>query len=164
MSHTLVIDDDSALVESLIAAAANAGVDIATATSWTRGIELFLVLGPELVIADYNMPGTDNGLHLLERVRLLRPSVRLILISGFLSEDDMKKSLGLGVVDRLLTKGSAIDTANAILDEARSAATIVDTPTDWVAYADAYLKADSVSTAAVESVDAGLIAKLRTPP
>ena len=135
MPCTLVIDDDVALVETLDDSAAIAGLDVATATSWDEGLAVFLTLGPSLVVADYNMPGTDNGLKLLTRIKALRPSVRLVLFSGYLDEADMARLVADGLVDRVLTKGSAVDTADALLAEARQAPEMVDRPADWVQYA-----------------------------
>jgi CheY-like chemotaxis protein len=108
MPTSLVIDDDEGLISSLQGAAAAAGLSIATAKSWDEGLASFIALGPSLVVADYNMPGSLNGLRLLGRIRALRPSVRLVLFTAYLDEADMAELVAGGLVDRVLTKGSGL--------------------------------------------------------
>ena len=138
VAPALVIDDDVALLKSLEQAARLSGIRIVTASTWDEGLETFQVLSPSVVVADFNMPGSRHGLQLLAKIRQLRPSVRLILVSAYLDERDIDAVMALGVVDRALTKGSAAETAEAVLEEARSAVELEHTPTDWVAYAQAF--------------------------
>ncbi len=163
MTATLVIDDDTALLASLQAAARLSKVELVTASSWEEGLVLFQILSPDLVIADYNLPGSQHGLRLLSRIRQLRPSVRLLLVSGYFDEADLEKVMGLGIVDRALTKGSATDTARALIEEARAAGQRAATPTDWVAYSKAYVASTSVSEEELQSLDALLTSKFEGP-
>jgi DNA-binding NtrC family response regulator len=149
----LLVDDDQQLLASVDATAKAAGLDLVTASSWDEGLALFHVLSPNLVIADYNMPGSRLGLQLLVEIRRLRPSVRLVLISGYLDGDDMAQVMALDLVDATLTKGTAIETARAVLSEVRTAAEVADAPTDWKAYANAYLGAATVSESSVDELD-----------
>lgn len=160
MTLALLVDDNRPLLQSVAAAAEAAQLELATADSWDEGLALFHVLSPELVIADYNMPGSRMGLQLLAEIRRLRPSVRLVLVSGYLDSHDIIQVNQLGLVDAALTKGNAVDTAEAILAEIEAAAGSGAGPTDWVAYADAYLAAASVSEAGIERLDAIFAAKL----
>jgi DNA-binding NtrC family response regulator len=160
MSATLVIDDDTALLASLEAAARLSKIDLVTASSWDEGLMLFQILSPDLVIADYNMPGSQHGLRLLARIRQLRPSVRLVLVSGYLDEDDIAKVMTLGVVDEARTKGTSLETASALTEEARVASAAAGTPTDWVAYARAYISSTRLSDEDLDSLDALLTAKV----
>jgi CheY-like chemotaxis protein len=160
MATTLVIDDDAALLASLQAAARLSKVELATAASWEEGLVLFQILSPDLVIADYNLPGSKHGLRLLARIRRLRPSVRLVLVSGYFEEADLEKVMELGIVDRALTKGSAADTAHALIEEARAAGLRDATPTDWVGYSKAYLASAAVSEDELRSLDALLTSRI----
>jgi CheY-like chemotaxis protein len=157
MASALLIDDDVDLIESVKRAASAARLDLVTATTWDEGLGLFHVLSPNLVIADYNMPGSRHGLMLLARIRRLRPSVRLILVSGYLDEDDMDRVRELNIVDRALTKGSGVETARAIVDEVRQAERDSDLPTDWVSVAHAFVDAAAVSDEDLERLDQILV-------
>jgi CheY-like chemotaxis protein len=56
----------------------------------------------DLLVSDFRLPGMD-GLELIEKVRLLRPSVRTILYTGLSSEAMLERANRLGV-DRILGK------------------------------------------------------------
>jgi CheY-like chemotaxis protein len=153
MALALLVDDDQQLLASVTASAEASRLDLITAASWDEGLALFHVLSPELVIADYNMPGSRMGLQLLAEIRRLRPSVRLVLVSGYLDEQDMARVAALHLVDSSLTKGSAIETAQAIVGEIQEVSESVPGPTDWPAFARAYVQAVRVSDESIDQLD-----------
>lgn len=160
MALALLVDDDQQLVASIAASADASRLDLITATSWDEGLALFHVLSPELVIADYNMPGSRMGLQLLAEIRRLRPSVRLVLVSGYLDAQDMARVVALDLVDRTLTKGSAIETAQAILSEIGAVSEPEPGPTDWPSFARAYVQAAHVLDESIDRLDELLGVKL----
>jgi ActR/RegA family two-component response regulator len=160
MALALLVDDDQQLLASVAASARTSGLDLMTAGSWDEGLALFHVLSPELVIADYNMPGSRMGLQLLVEIRRLRPSVRLVLVSGYLDAQAMAKVEALDFVDATLTKGSAVETAQAILGEIRTASERAPGPTDWRAFARAYVDAARVSDEDIDQLDKSFGGKL----
>jgi CheY-like chemotaxis protein len=153
LTRSLLVDDDQNLLASVAAAAKAEELDLVVAGSWDEGLALFHILSPELVIADYNMPGSRMGLQLLAEIRQLRPSVRLVLVSGYLDAGDMAEVAALDLVDATLTKGSAIETARAVLGEVRMLSDSAPSPTDWMAFARAYLHAAGVSAENVDRLD-----------
>ena len=54
--------------------------------------------GIDLVITDYMMPGM-NGLKFIKSLRAMRPSVPVIMITGFTSIENYLKSKSLGVFE-----------------------------------------------------------------
>jgi CheY-like chemotaxis protein len=145
MSYALLIDDDTGLTSGLAQLASSEGLELLTANSWEAGLALFHATRPVLVIADYNLPGSDHGLRLLLAISRLRPSVRLLLVSAYLSESDVARVEELGLVDRVLRKLDAIDTNRALLEEIRDAAGHAGDDTDWVAFAEANRRSAAVS-------------------
>jgi DNA-binding NtrC family response regulator len=153
VSAALLIDDDEDLLASVNRAARASRVDLVTASSWDAGLGLFHVLSPILVIADYNMPGSRHGLQLLARIRRLRPGIRLILVSGYLDEEDMAQVRALNLVDEALTKGTAEETAETIMAQVRAANEQASEPTDWQAVARAAVGAARVGEEDLDRLD-----------
>jgi ActR/RegA family two-component response regulator len=157
MASALLIDDDEGLLASIRRAAEAKGLDLATAADWDEGLALFQILGPNLVVADYNLPGSRHGLQLLAEVAQLRPSVRLILVSGALTAADLQKVEGLGLVDRVLAKTGS---ASRLVEEISSAASRAEEAIDWAAGAEAFLTREEVSTVDLDALDDTLRTKI----
>ncbi|MEU7779332.1 response regulator [Micromonospora parva] len=156
MSYALLIDDDADLVSSIKEAVESRGLEITTATSWEQGLELFHAMAPDLVIADYNLPGSKHGLQLLYEISRLRPSVRLVLFSAYLNDANIKEVMRLGLVDRAFRKTSPVSTARAVMDEVAEASKRASLPTDWAAFGRAASERSVVSAEALERLDAYL--------
>jgi len=86
MVYALLIDDDAAITQAAKTTIEAQGLHIEIASTWDDGLAKFYAYSPDLVISDYNLPGSRMGLALLSEVSKLRPSVRLVLISAFLNE------------------------------------------------------------------------------
>lgn len=160
MALALLVDDDTGLLASVEGTVSVAGLDLVTAASWDEGLALFQILSPDLIIADYNMPESSHGLRLLVRMRRLRPSVKVALVSGYLSEDDLKRVADRNFVDTAMTKGSAVETARAITSAVKDLGGEAAAPTDWVEYAEAYLRTSQLSTNELDELDALLADKV----
>ncbi len=153
VAYALLIDDDDELRSRVQALVTQAGLEIETAATWSEGLATFNALSPDLVIADYNLPGSDRGLRLLLEVSRLRPSVRLVLISAFLNETDAEAVEKLGLVHLVLRKVDPIATARTLIKEVAATAARANSSTDWVAYAQADRQARAVSQSDLERLD-----------
>jgi CheY-like chemotaxis protein len=162
MGRALFIDDDEALLGSVRRAADVSGFTLDTASSWEEGIRLFHVLSPDVVIADYHMPESRHGLQLLAEVKRLRPSVRVILVSAYINDDDVKQINELDLVDAAMRKLDPIETVEAILHEVRIANEAPDKPTDWVDFAKARVRAGKVPQESLDRLDE-FLTRHRTP-
>lgn len=156
MASALLIDDDEDLRASLEAAANDVGLGLRTTGDWNEALALFHVLSPNLVIADYNLPGSEHGLRLLAEIKSLRPSVRVILISGVVDAADLGRAEALGIVERVLSKGDAIAMTKALLEEIRQAEATITTSSEWPSVAQAYVNSRAVDQDAFEELDAAL--------
>jgi len=77
----LVIDDDAAVLDSLVYLFALYGYRVLTAPDGRRGLEMFREHAPAVVVTDILMPEQD-GLATIEQMRRERPDVKIIAISG----------------------------------------------------------------------------------
>lgn len=133
---TLLVEDDEAFGESIRSALAARGYETDLATTWDDGLAAFRTGGHELVIADYNLPGSSHGLRLLAAAKLLVPSSRLVLISGALSPtaEELAKSTSLISFFRK-TPGLAGELLPLVAEAAERASE----QTDWRAFASGYV-------------------------
>ena len=79
----LLVDDEPLIRRSAADILTDCGCEVLEAGNADEALRI-LHDRPDitLVFTDANMPGTINGLRLLERVHALRPTVELILTSG----------------------------------------------------------------------------------
>ena len=150
MGFALLIDDDHSLLNSIRRLADLLDLRLDIADTWGEGLGLFHVLAPRVVIADYHMPGSLNGLKLLAEIKRLLPSVRVVLVSAYINDEDVERIEALNIVDRALRKIDLKQTVEHILDEIRSANETDDEHTDWVAFAEARV---NVANASLEKLD-----------
>jgi DNA-binding NtrC family response regulator len=151
--YAILIDDDPSVLDSVKTAVELAGLDIGLYSTWDEGMEAVFVHGPELVIADYHLPGSSMGLELLHKVARARPTVRLILFSAFLVDGDADQIEATGIVDRVVSKKDPVDSARAIVAEVRDARARSSSRTDWAAFAAAEIDRRNVDEEAFESLD-----------
>jgi two-component system, NtrC family, nitrogen regulation response regulator NtrX len=80
-SRILVIDDESAIRDSLKMTLEYEGYDVMGAATGQEGLALAEREAPDLVLLDVKMPGMD-GIEVLERLRAMNESLPVIVVSG----------------------------------------------------------------------------------
>ena len=81
MARILLIDDDDSVREMLSATLTAYGHTVIQAGDGHEGLKLFEHANPDLVITDIVMPEKE-GIEVLSVLRTLRPSVKVIVMSG----------------------------------------------------------------------------------
>lgn len=153
MAYALLIDDDAEILRSAVTAVRASGLSLLTASSWEEGLDKFYAHSPELVISDYNLPGSEMGLSLLVEIARLRPSTKLILISGYLNDSDAAEVRSLGLVDDVMSKNDPVETARVIVSEVRRASERAKAPTDWAEFGRAAGEKRAVDPEALARLD-----------
>jgi DNA-binding NtrC family response regulator len=82
MNNILLVDDDTAIRESLGDILQDKGYAIDSAANGITALEMFKKKEYPLVIADLVMPGLD-GKKLLDEIKKLKPDTHVIVITGY---------------------------------------------------------------------------------
>jgi two-component system KDP operon response regulator KdpE len=93
----LVVDDDPAILEMLVASLSGAGYDVCTASSGSEALGVFRSSRPDLVLTDLAMPRGD-GFELIASVRA-SDGTPVIVISVRGADVDKIRALDLGADD-----------------------------------------------------------------
>lgn len=99
----LLVDDNEEVRAALGRQFRTRGYAVIEASDGQRALNALPVIQTDAVVADFDMPGMD-GLELLQRVRLLRPHVVRILLTGQADVHVAARALNEGAADRLLLK------------------------------------------------------------
>ena len=148
----LLVDDEvDAVIAPLLTAFSTVGISVDTASTWDDAIDEFLVGGHSLVLADWNLPGSKNGLLLLAQLKLMRPHTRLVLFSGYLDGDQRALVEELPFVDRAISKGMGL--TRELVAEARLAVSERNEAIDWAKFASSYRAAADTDITQVERLE-----------
>jgi two-component system phosphate regulon response regulator PhoB len=117
--HILIVDRDIATVEPLREQLRYAGFVVLAITDGTAAANAIAQRPPQLIIADWNMPGLA-ALELIDSVRMARrlQPMRLIILSDLAAEHDVVSGLNMGADDYITKPFSvreAIARINAVM-------------------------------------------------
>lgn len=114
----LIVDDDDRFRERLALAFRRRGYEVVTAGSAEEAVAAAGRIPFTAAVLDLCMPG-DNGLVLLERLRGLRPDLRVLVVTGYGSIRTAKDALRQGAVDYLTKPTDAEEIERALRGESR---------------------------------------------
>lgn len=97
----LLIDDETELLESLSERLDIRGIESDKAGDADKAIELVHKNDYDVVVLDLLL-GDVNGLDLLEKLREIRPGLKVIVVSGREIEEETERARVLGVLDVFL--------------------------------------------------------------
>jgi DNA-binding NtrC family response regulator len=80
-ARVLVVDDETAILDTLRILLRREGFDVVTAAGGQRAIDALAEMKPDVVISDVRMPGA-GGLDVLSAVRAFDPSVPVVLMTA----------------------------------------------------------------------------------
>jgi DNA-binding NtrC family response regulator len=134
---TLLVEDEQAVAETYLKSFGDEGLVVDHAATWDAALAMFRVAGYELVIADYNLPGSKQGLQLLLTMKRLVPHSRLILISGAMSPQAEVLAGSIDFIDGFYAK--RVGLADVLLREVQQVADRAGAQTDWRKFGAGYL-------------------------
>lgn len=115
-TYVLVIDDEKGLRDMLTYSLTRRGYRVRAAASGEQGIEAAREEEPDVVLCDIMMPGMD-GIAVLEILKRERPTVQVILATGFPTGESAARAAELGSF-AYLAKPYDLLAVFALLDEA----------------------------------------------
>jgi putative two-component system response regulator len=117
----LVIDDEAVVRQLMIEILARAGYDPIGAGSADEALRLIETPDLGLVLSDIVMPGL-SGFQLLDEVRVRRPSLPVLLITGSGTEDNLHEALAhgaSGLITKPFSHAELRDTVTDVLERSR---------------------------------------------
>lgn len=98
MGHILVVDDDSSIRQALRATLSNLGFKVEEAASGEAAVERNKACRFDAILLDVNMPGM-GGMAACEELRLLSPTLAILMLTVRDSQDDIVAALESGADD-----------------------------------------------------------------
>ena len=115
MTKILVIDDDAHDRGLLVAVLEEKGYEVILADNGRVGLILCHQRTPDAVVLDLNLPGID-GLSLLRQLRILHPTLPVVVFSGHSAQEVEEEMLNQGAT-AFIQKAFSLDLLGAALQE-----------------------------------------------
>lgn len=97
MSKVLVVDDEPGYCDVLALHLSQEGHDVKTVGTGREAIDLGMHYRPQVLVADWLLKDHIHGLHVADVLRVVDPRLRIILITGFSSQDLQAEADRVGV-------------------------------------------------------------------
>lgn len=101
MTRILIAEDEPSFRELLESALRTHGYETRAAGSGREAIEVGVRFRPDVLVTDWMLSHRYHGLHVAETLRLVRPDLQTILVTGFGSRDVGFDATQVGVFDLL---------------------------------------------------------------
>lgn len=98
--NILVVDDEQVVLRSCERILSPEGYGVNTATSAKEALNLLDRNQYDLIITDLKMPEMD-GIDFMKQVRTKNPDINIVVITGYPSQESIKESLSLRIIDYL---------------------------------------------------------------
>jgi DNA-binding NtrC family response regulator len=116
----LLVDDEEAILDTLVLAFEEAGYDVATAANATDAHTILEESGAiSLVVTDVSMPGSLDGIAFGQFVATTHPAMPLIIVSGVTRPDDRDLPAGATFLAKPFKPSLLVEEARLMLAKAR---------------------------------------------
>ena len=113
--RVLVIDDEEAVREGMRAVLAALGCEVELAAGSDDAEVLARRTPPDVVLADFRLHGSDDGLAAVRRLRAIHPGLAALLVSGDTAPARLREAHAAGL--RLLHKPAGVDSLTRAIRE-----------------------------------------------
>ena len=115
-AHVLVVDDEAAIRRGMQTLLEAMGCRAMLADGTEHAVAAARAVRPDLVLADFRLRGSDNGIAAVRAIRELYPDVPAILVSGDIAADRLREAEQAGIA--LLHKPVPVETLKRVIAEA----------------------------------------------
>lgn len=112
--RVLIVDDEAELVSALEERLNLRGFEASGVTTGAEALSLLAKKPFDVVLLDLKMPGL-GGLEVIRRIKEEQPDLKVILLTGWGSEEDAKKGKELGAFDYLMKPVKISDLVQVLL-------------------------------------------------
>jgi signal transduction histidine kinase/CheY-like chemotaxis protein len=113
--RVLVIDDEEAVREGMRAVLEALGCEVQLAAGSEEAEKLARHTPPDVVLADFRLHGSDDGLAAVRRLRVIHPGLAALLVSGDTAPQRLREAHAAGL--RLLHKPASVDALTRAIRE-----------------------------------------------
>ena len=97
-TRVLIVDDDVGMTETLLDIFNDIGFDVSVANNGYEAIEMIREGVYDVTLMDIKMPGI-NGVETFKEVKRIRPTMKVIMMTGYSVDDLIKEALKEGAYD-----------------------------------------------------------------
>ncbi len=97
--NILVVDDELSMRQFLEILLKKEGYNVSVAENGDVALKKIRYVKPSVVLMDYNMPESIDGVELLEKIREVSPETEIVVITAYASTEQAIKAIELGAVD-----------------------------------------------------------------
>lgn len=112
--RVLIVDDEAELVSALEERLNLRGFQASGVTTGAEALSLISERPFDVVLLDLKMPGV-GGLEVIRRIKEEQPGLRVILLTGWGSEEDAERGKALGAYDYLMKPVKISDLVRVLL-------------------------------------------------
>ncbi|MFA5928770.1 MAG: sigma-54 dependent transcriptional regulator [Candidatus Margulisiibacteriota bacterium] len=116
MERILIVDDEASILHSFRRILKDKGYDVFTAQNGEEAIIQATAADFNLIIMDINMPGV-NGLEAFKKIKLAKPKIPIIMMTGFGSTEITIETMRMGAYD-YVTKPFDVNEITSLIDRA----------------------------------------------
>lgn len=98
-TRILVIDDELSMRQFLEILLKKEGYEVVTAENGAAALQKLQKGDFPVILMDYNMPESIDGVELLNKLRRLRPASQIIIITAYASTEQAIKAIQMGALD-----------------------------------------------------------------
>lgn len=97
----LIVDDDQFFTKVLSILLSRQAFEVSSAPGVDRAMELLRDKSFDAIVTDLRMPGSSDGLTLLEKVRATNRTIPVIILTGYGEVDNYLKAMNAGATEYL---------------------------------------------------------------